>query len=117
MKIGIKHKLDDNGVKVRNDGVASLTNLADDIRDLTPKEYKAFKKMMRLYRRADKAGLKWEQLDNYIGRGRTLSGREYRRTLKLSNTLRSADKELARSVRFEQAMKKARFEQAQLRTQ
>lgn len=114
MNIRIKKLADTNSVKVNNRGTASFTKLADDLRDLTPKEYKQFVKLARLFRKADKAATNWQQLDNLIGRARTLTSKEYKTCVKLGKDLRAMDAEITKADKLEQKLKEQRFYAAQV---
>lgn len=108
------HKADDNSVPVRKSGTASLTDLADDTRDLSKKDFKALIRLVEIYREADRLGYRFEHLDDLIGRARTLTDKEWKRTIKLGKTLRKADAELADAEKLENKMKGLRFEEAQM---
>ena len=114
MNIRIKKLADTNSVKVSNRGTASFTKLADDLRDLTPKEYKQFIKLAKLFRKAHKAATNWQQLDNLIGRARTLTSKEYKTCVKLGKDLRAMDAEITKADKLEQKLKEQRFYAAQV---
>lgn len=114
MNININHKADDNSVPVRRSGTASLTDLADDTRDLSAKDFKVLIRLVDIYREADKLGYRYEHLDDLIGRARTLSDREWRQAVKLGKTLRKADEALTKAEKLENKMKGLRFEEAQI---
>lgn len=104
----------DNSVKVVNKGTASFTKLADDLRDIDGADYKAFVKLAKLFRYADKKGAGWEHLDTLIRKARTLSDREFNTCVKLAKDLRNMDNELTKADELERDLKMERFTMAQI---
>lgn len=113
MNIRIK-QVADYSVRVANRGTASFTKLADDLRDIDNADYKAFVKLAKLFRYADKKGAGWEHLDTLIHKARTLSDREFKTCTKLAKDLRKMDNELTKADELERDLKMERFTMAQI---
>lgn len=101
-------------VRINKNNTASLTNLADETRELREKEFKTLIKLVNEYRKADKHADKWaDALDQLILDARTLSDREWKRSMRLAKSLRKSDRELAKAQLIEKKMKQQRFREAQ----
>ena len=114
MNIAIKKGQFDGGVKVRNENTPSLTKVAEQMRDLTSKDYRIIKRLAKQQRKLDKVRARLNDPHDIYNSLELLNNREFRQAFKLTDTLRNSDKELAKAQVVEKRAKQARFEQAQL---
>lgn len=101
-------------VRVTSNSTASLTILADETRDLMGRDFRKLIALVNEYRKADKHADKFaDVLDQLILDARTLSDREWKQTVRLSKTLRKADREMTKSQLIEKRAKQQRLREAQ----
>ena len=116
----MKQKID--VVKVKNNkpasnrAVPSLGDIAEDLRDVTKRDYKLIVKISRYQRKIDRKAKKLREPTDAIERMRLLSNREYRQAIKLSASLRAADAAYRKADAVEEEAIKERHEQQMLAT-
>lgn len=113
MNIQIKESNQGEAIKVHNLSTASLTKLADLMRNFTDKDFRKARKVAKIYRKADKIYSTLVDTNGVVTKLLTLTDKEFKASFDLSSQLRKSDKEMAKAVELEKEMKEQRQEEAQ----
>lgn len=111
----IKVKDSNKGEKINvSIETVSITQVADDMRDFSKKDYKKLKLLARLYRFVDKLSFDYENLQHTLYQLRAMDKREFKRTFAVANTQRKADKVYESAKTYEELSRSQHLEQVKL---